>query len=83
MEFMFCDLHVSLKLPIVGDIASSNLSCLKKLRLVVPSLDTTIYVLLGQSAKLRQKTHITTLPQYCHVLNTFKLPHLMLQLYYI
>ena len=27
MGFMFCDLHVSLKQPFVGDINSSNFSC--------------------------------------------------------
>ena len=26
MGFMFCDLHVSLKLPLIGDINSTNLS---------------------------------------------------------
>ena len=29
MGFMFCDLHVSLKQPFVGDINSSNLPCFK------------------------------------------------------
>ena len=29
MGFMFCDLHVSLKLPFAGDINLTNLSCLE------------------------------------------------------
>ena len=31
MGFMFCDLHVSLNNPSLGDINSSNLPCLNKL----------------------------------------------------